>query len=106
MFNIFSCSVKLFYRSVKIPDQAGDGVWGGIYSFFSDSTGLLLEMRRLFMTTQNETSAIMTMSAKMKYHGDKAIFSEKFLSHADAANQAPTFPRMIAGMLSFMISAT
>ena len=37
------------------------------------------------MTTQNETSAIMTISAKIKYHVDKAIFSEKFFSHADAA---------------------
>ena len=106
MFNIFSCSVKLFYRSVKIPDQAGDGVWGGIYSFFSDSTGLLLEMRKLLSITHPDIRRMITASARMKNQGESAIFSEKFLSHADAANQAPTFPMMIAGMLSFMISAT
>ena len=87
-------SVKKLYTFVK-P-----------YSFFNESTGLLLDMRRLFIMMQNETSAIMTMSARIKYHGDNAIFSEKFLSHAEAAKYAPTFPRMIAGMLSFMISAT
>ena len=76
------------------------------YSFFNESTGLLLDMRRLFIMMQNETSAIMTMSARMKNQGESAIFSEKFLSHAEAAKYAPTLPRMIAGTLSFMISAT
>ena len=76
------------------------------YSFFNEFTGLLLDMRRLFIMTHPDTRRMITTSARIKYHGDKAIFSEKFLSHAEAAKYAPTLPRMIAGMLSFMIPAT
>ena len=94
MIFTLSVSVKFLYSCVKY------------YSFFNDSTGLLLEMRRLLTITHPDTRRMIVTSARMKNQGESAIFSEKFLSHADAANQAPTLPRMIAGMLSFMISAT
>ena len=41
MFNVFSCSVKLFYRSVKVPDQAGDDVRGEIPDQVGDDVGVI-----------------------------------------------------------------
>ena len=73
VFSVLLVSVKFLYIFVK-P-----------YSFFNESTGLLLDMRRLFIMTHPDTRRMISTSARIKYQGDKAIFSEKFFSHAEAA---------------------